>query len=40
VKVRNLTKILDASGLRLQFVARRAKRRTGRAARISARQAA
>jgi probable addiction module antidote protein len=40
LKLRSLTKILHASGIRLQFVARRAKRGAGRAARTAARWAA
>jgi len=39
-ELRSLTKILDASGVRLQFVARGSRRGTARAARTAARRAA
>jgi probable addiction module antidote protein len=39
-ELRSLTKILDASGVRLQFVAQGSKRRAARAARIAAPRAA
>lgn len=39
-ELRSLTKILDASGVKLRFVAQRARRGAGRAARTAARRAA
>jgi len=39
-ELRSLKKILDASGVRLQFVAQRSTRRAGRAGRTAARRAA
>lgn len=39
-ELRSLTKILDASGVRLQFVAQRARRGGGRAAKTAGRRAA
>ena len=39
-ELRSLTKILDASGVRLQFVAQRARRGGGRAVKTAARRAA
>jgi probable addiction module antidote protein len=39
-ELRSLTKILDASGVRLQFVAQRSTRRAGSAAKAAARRAA